>query len=119
MAGYDPDELNEQAENAEVPEGKGVITDIQETVANEVYGDVDFDYDRTKPMIGVTVDPNLDDDEIEEVTEAFSFPDSDASWYNPNFKLGQFRERYGSVPEEGMEVELSVDDETGMVQIDY
>lgn len=117
--GYNPEQLNSEAENAEVPEGKAVIEEINETVASSVYGDVDFDYDPTKKMIEVVANPNIESDSVDEVTDTFALPESEASWHNPNFKLAQFRERYGSVPAEGMEVDVSVDEDTGMVQIDY
>lgn len=119
MTGYNPEDLNEQAENAEVPEGKAVITEVNETVASSVYGDVDFDYDPTKKMIEVVANPNIEDDEIDEITDTFALPESDASWHNPNFKLAQFREQYGTVPKEDMEVSISVNEETGMIEIDY
>lgn len=114
MSGYDPEALNEASENAEVPEGKATIIEINETVASEVYGDVDFDYDPTRKMIEVIADTGET-----EVTETFALPQSDASWFNPSFKLGNFRDKYGSVPKDGMEVETSVDEDTGFVGIDY
>lgn len=116
MSGYNPEELNEAEENAESPDGEAEITDIQETTANEVYGgDVDFDYDPTRVMILVTAE-TADGQEVE---DSFALPENDASWYNPNFKLGQFKERYGSVPSEGMTVQTVVDEESGFLGIDY
>lgn len=112
--GYDPEALNNQAENAEPPEGKATIIDVNETVASEVYGNADFDYDPTRLMIEVVADTGDN-----EITETFGLPEGEESWFNPNFKLGNFRERYGSVPQEGMEVETEVDDESGFVGIDY
>lgn len=115
MSGYDPEKLNESEENAEMPDGGAEITEIQETVASEVYGDVDFEYDPTRDMIKVTAETE-DGDEIE---DTFALPESEKSWFNPNFKLGQFKEQYGTVPETGMAVETSVDEESGFLQIDY
>lgn len=112
--GYNPEALNEQAENAEIPEGEATIVSVEETVASEVYGDAEFDYDATRVMIRV-----LADDGENEIEDTFALPESEASWYNPNFKLGQFKERYGSVPKEGMTVETAVDEDSGFVGIDY
>lgn len=113
--GYNPDALNEEAENAEVPEGMATIIEINETVASEVYGDdVDFDYDPTRKMIEVVADTGDD-----EITETFALPESEKSWFNPRFKLGQFRETYGQVPEEGMEVSTEMDEESGFIGIEY
>lgn len=114
VEGYNPEELNEQAENAEVPEGEARIIEVNETVAGEVYGDVDFDYDPTRKMIEVVAD-----DGENEINETFALPKSENSWFNPNFKLGQFKEQYGSVPQVGMVVQTSVNDESGFVGIDY
>lgn len=116
MTGYDPESLNEAEEEAEPPEGTAEITDIQETVASEVYGDeVDFDYDPTRVMIDVTAET----EEGNEISDTFALPESEGSWYNPNFKLKQFKEQYGTVPEEGMEVETSLNEESGFTEIDY
>ena len=117
MAGYNPDELNDMADNAEIPDGKAVIESITETTANEVYGEADFDYDPTKVMIEVTAILSADSD-VDEVTEVFALPENEASWLNPNFKLAQFKEHYGSVPREDMEVSVSVDD-NGLLSIDF
>lgn len=118
MSGYDPSELNEEAEEAEPPAKEAVITDITETVAGEVYGeDVDFDYDPTRVMIEVTAETT--DEEAQEISETLALPESDKSWYNPNFKLGQFKNRYGSVPEEGMEIETTIDEDSGFLEFDY
>lgn len=115
MAGYEPDKLNAEEESAEAPDGEATITEINETVASEVYGDVDFDYDATRVMIDVVAETA----EGQEVTESFALPESEKSWFNPNFKLGQFKEQYGSVPKEGMTVKTQVDEDSGFLSLDY
>lgn len=116
MSGYNPDDLNAQEESAEEPNGEAEITDISETVASEVYGDnVDFDYDPTRVMIEVTA-LTTDGQEVE---DTFALPDGEMSWYNPNFKLGNFKDKYGSVPQEGQTVNVTVDEDTGFIGIDY
>ena len=96
---YTPDELNEQSEN--IPEVfTGEITEIVETTAGEIYGDEANDPDRANIQVGVSVD-----EFGQEFVENFSLPTSPKSWLNANFKLKQFKDEYGSVPEEGMEVQ--------------
>lgn len=112
---YDPDELESQAE--EVSSGDfdqtATIDSIETDVAESVFGD-DVQGDPTQEMLIVT----CDSDAGTEIQEIFSTPKGPLSWRNPNFKLGQFREKYGQVPEEGMEVEITVD-ENGFLAIDY
>lgn len=116
MSEYDPQALNEQEQNAEQNAGNAEITDITVTTAGDVYGDdVSFDYDENREMIIVTAE----NDEDQEIEETFALPESERSWFNPNFQLGNFKERYGSVPTEGQEVDLAVDDETGYLEVDY
>lgn len=112
--GYDPSELNEQAESAEAPDGEATITEVVETTAGSVYENTNLD-NPDKGMIEVTAETA----DGQEVTEVFGLPESESSWYNPNFKLGRFKERYGSVPAEDMTVEVSVDEDSGFLSIDF
>lgn len=112
--GYDPDALNDASENAEEPDNEATIEEIEETTAGNVYPEsVDLD-DPTKPMIRVIAETG----DGTPVTEAFSLPQNDAAWHNPTFKLGQFKERYGSVPSEGMTVNVEMNEE-GLLSIVY
>jgi len=114
---YDPNDLNESAESSETedPTETVEITSITETTAGAVYPDhVDVD-DPTKPMIRVEAKTS---DGVP-VEETFALPQSDLAWHNPNFQLGQFRDTYGKVPEEGMEVEVAMDEESGLLSIKY
>lgn len=107
MSEYDPDELNDEAEGNVDIDYTGVISDIDQTTAADIFGEDAHNPDRE--VIEVLVDTEAGDD----FTQVFSLPNPDnpaRSWSNPNFKLGQFRSKYGSVPEQGMEVNLTVDD---------
>lgn len=116
MSNYDPSELNDEAESAEPPAKEAVITDVTATTAGEVYGgDTDFSYDPDRPMIEVTAEVESG----EEISEVMGLPESESSWFNPNFKLGQYKNRYGSVPHEGQEVETTINEDTGFLEIDY
>lgn len=112
--GYDPDALNEASENADEPDNQAEIQEIEETTAGNVYPDsVELD-DPTKKMIRVVAET----EDGTPVSEAFSLPTSDAAWYNPTFKLGQFKERYGTVPEVGMTVDVEMNDD-GLLSFVY
>lgn len=109
---YDPDALNEQAETAPTDgEYSGEVIGIEETTAGEVYGE-GAQSAADKPMIEVTVRAESGT----EFEEAFSLPESDMSWRNPNFKLGRFRRYYGEVPRVGLSVEVEVD-ENGFLSV--
>lgn len=112
--GYDPEALNAQAEQDHELPDTATITDVEETVAGSVYPeDVDLD-DPTKPMIRVEAETP----DGTPITETFSLPQSETAWRNPNFKLGNFRDQYGKVPEPGMEVSVAMNDE-GLLEIVY
>lgn len=116
MSEYDPEALNEAEEEAEQPDETAEITDVQQTTAGEVYGDdVGFDYDPTREMVIVTAET----DDGDEIDETFALPESDKSWYNPNFKLGKFKEYYDTVPKEGLLVETTVDEDSGFLELQY
>lgn len=115
--GYNPDELNESAENPPETPDSATIDEVRETTAGSVFPEsVDLD-DPTKPMIEVVAE--TDDESSVPITDSFSLPQSDTAWNNPNFKLGQFREQYGKVPEEGMTVQVQMNEENGILEIVY
>jgi len=118
--GYNPDDLEQEAEQAEQITAKGEITDIEETTASEAYDGNEVGDDRE--VLAVTVEPELDgdDDETSDVGSfdmIFSLPKGAASWNNPAFKLGKFKRRYGQLPREGMEIDLTTN-ENGFYRID-
>lgn len=117
---YDPDELNESAENPPETPDSATITEVRETTAGAVFPEtVDLD-DPTKRMIEVIAETDEADEESSvDITDSFSLPQSNTAWNNPNFKLGQFREQYGKVPEEGMSVSVQMNEENGILEIVY
>lgn len=112
---YDPDALNESASDAEVQGSMdGEITDITQDVAHNIFGD-NVESDPDKEMLVVTAKTEISG-ESQEVESVFSLPESDQSWLNPLFKLARFRAKYGVVPEEGMDVQITTN-ENGFLDI--
>lgn len=102
---YNPDDLNEQAQEAEenVEGLTGEIVAIEEGTAEDFFGD-DVQGDADKDMIAVEIDTEGGDT----ITEYFSQPQNEMSWVNPTFRLARYKAAYGSVPEVGQEVRLTV-----------
>jgi hypothetical protein len=115
MSDYNPEELNTQAEEVRTGDfdQTAEITGIEKEIAEEIFGE-DIRGDPTKEMLVVTAETDSGTD----VEEIFSTPSGPMSWRNPNFKLGNFQEEYGQVPEEGMTVRITVDSD-GFLAIDY
>lgn len=81
----------------------GIIKDISELTAEEVYGESAKDPDRE--VLNVTVEVTQTGDRFR---TAFTKPQGRASWNNPAFKLRQFVDKYGDVPDIDMKVEVEV-----------
>jgi len=116
MVDYDPTALNESAESAEAEgEMTAEITEIEQDVAHNIFGEA-VESDPDKEMLVVTAETEISG-EMQEVESVFSLPESEQSWLNPLFKLARFRAKYGSVPTEGMEIELTTN-ENGFLDVD-
>ena len=116
MAEYNPDALDESATKAEVSgQMTAEITEIQQDVAHNIFGD-NVQSDPDKEMLVVTAETEISG-EMQEVESVFSLPESDQSWLNPLFKLARFRAKYGEVPREGMQVEITTN-ENGFLDVD-
>lgn len=107
MNGYNPEELAEEANRAESGELEGTIVDIEETTAQEIYGEAAEDPDRAQVIVTVALTDDVDRD-LEEFTDNFSLPLGPRSWRNTDFKLGKFRRKYGELPTEGMTVNVGL-----------
>lgn len=107
MAEYDPDSLNESAEESEISGHiEAEITDVEVKSAVEIFGE-DTKSEPDKEMLEVTAESDQLNDPVESV---YATPESDQSWLNPRFKLERFRSKYGGVPEEGMTVFVEPND---------
>lgn len=116
MAEYDPDALNEDAESAEVDGSMTAeIVDIETDVAHNIFGE-NTQSEPDKEMLIVTAETEVSG-ETQEVETVYSLPESDQSWLNPTFALARFRAKYGTVPEEELEVEVTANDK-GFLDID-
>ncbi|WP_292484759.1 hypothetical protein [Methanohalobium sp.] len=122
---YNPDALEEQAEESSPIEGTAEITNIEpSTVGKEYSGSSNMPGESQNLAIDnperncIVVEVEVEDLE-QPISDIFPEPKSEQSWSNPNFKLGQFRSYYGSVPREGMEIEYQTNQETGFVEIVY
>ena len=104
---YDPDALDESAEAAEISgEITGEIVSIDTDTAYNIFGEK-TQSEPDKEMMVVTVDPHPEELD-NEVEVTYSLPREDgSSWLNPTFGLARFRAKYGGVPREGMDVELT------------
>lgn len=99
------DEMKSSKKTASEPlpdELSGTITDIVEMTAGEVYGD-DIAKDPDRPVLNITVEVIQTGDRFK---TAFTQPQGRSSWSNPAFKLRQFDEKYGDLPDIGMIVEV-------------
>ena len=82
----------------------GKIIDIVEQTAGEVYGE-DTAKDPSRPVLNITVEVIQTGDRFK---TAFTQPQGRSSWSNPAFKLRQFDERYGDLPDIGMIVAVEI-----------
>ena len=106
MADYNPDALDESAQDVEVDgQLEATITDIRQDVAHNIFGE-NTQSAPDKEMLVVTAETDING-ETQEVESVFSLPESEQSWLNPMFKLARFRAKYGQVPREDMEVEVT------------
>lgn len=115
---YDPDALNEQSEGDFDVSYTGTIVDIETGTAGDFITYSDGTVAAQNPSreaINVIVDTEADTT-IEQVFTLPSEENPALSWRNPRFKLGRFKEYYGQVPEVGMDVEITVQD-NGMLGI--
>lgn len=116
MSEYDPASLNEAAENVDVDESlTAEITEVRQDIAHNIFGD-NVQSEPDKEMLVVTAETEMGD-KMQEVESVFSLPESEKSWLNPLFKLARFRSKYGQVPEEGMTVGVTAND-NGFLDID-
>lgn len=114
MSEYDPDALDESAEEADIGGSiEAEITDVSQDVAHNIFGE-DTESDPDKEMLVVTAETDELDDPVEAV---FSLPQSEQSWLNPRFGLKRFKAKYDQVPREGMTVSLAPND-NGFLDID-
>ena len=101
--------MNADAEGIQkTQEWPATIRSIEESTAGEVFSGKDGDKPVKNPDREVLV-CSVEMDDGETFTQTFSQPTGKRSWQNENFKLGAFRNRYGSVPYEGMKVMVIVD----------
>jgi hypothetical protein len=112
---YNPDDLRDSAEEADEMDGAliGTITDVSVKPAVEVFGSDNIESDPDKPVYVVSIETEAVDATID---ETFSAPKNNLSWANPEFKLAKFRNQYGDVPHEGLEVELTYN-ENGFLRV--
>ena len=101
--------LDEQARA--VKEGRtwqGRIVSIVDSTAGEIFAGADGKKPVKNPERDVIVIAvQLDDGEKFQTT--FSLPASPKAWYNDKFKLGQYRKRYGKLPQVGDAVTVYID----------
>lgn len=105
---YEPDAMEQQAEQADEHTFSGEISEIEESTTGEVYGDEARNSDREVIIVSVTVETTTD---TMEFSDTFSLPAGPQSWHNPNYKLGKFHEKYGELPRADMEVEVGYNDD--------
>jgi hypothetical protein len=84
------------------------IRSVEESTAGEVFSGKNDDKPVKNPERAVCV-LEVEIDDGEKFTQVYSLPKTAGSWKNENFKLGHFRERYGTVPYEGLSVMVTVD----------
>jgi hypothetical protein len=105
---YNPDEMEQAAEQREEETFDARITEIEETTAGDVYDGEAEEPDRE--VIQCTVVASTDTEDME-FTDTFSMPKGPQSWHNPNFKLGKFQDHYGELPREDTQVEAEYNDD--------
>lgn len=108
MAEYNQEALMDDFESHESAEYTGEVVSIEETIAGDVYGDKAREPERPMISLTVEVDTETGDDEFD---TSYTLPKSALSWENPSFRLGQFIDRYGQPPEEGMDVDIEFSDD--------
>lgn len=80
----------------------GTIQKVDVMTAGDVYGDQAKDPSREVIQVSITVDQTGDTFRC-----AFTLPIAAISWKNKTFKLTQFVEKYGDLPEVGGAVEVT------------
>jgi len=84
---------------------EGTITDLIDTTASHVYGDMAKDPSR--PVIHAEITAS----DGKKFHETFSHPEGPGSWRNSKFKLGLFLKKYGDLPKVGMKVNVGFDND--------
>jgi len=84
----------------------GEINGIEESTAGEVFGEKAKNPNREVVQLSIRVKETSD-----EFVETFTLPAGIGTWRNKKFKLAQFVNKYGGLPEPGMAVTVVLNDE--------
>lgn len=84
----------------------GEINGIEESTAGEVFGEKAKNPNRRVIQLSIKVKETSD-----EFVETFTLPAGIGTWRNKKFKLAQFVNKYGKLPEPGMPVLVVLNDE--------
>lgn len=84
----------------------GVINGLEESTAGEVFGEKAKNPKREVVQLSIKVQETSD-----EFVETFTLPVGIGTWRNKKFKLAQFVNKYGKLPEPGMIVTVVLNDE--------
>ena len=114
--GYDPNELEEQAEEMSNRQLSGEIVGIEETDAETAYDGHNVGENRDVIVLEIELEGTTEE-EPDTFKETYSLPKGASSWNNPDFQLGQYRDRYGKLPEEGDVVDITTN-EDGYYRVD-
>lgn len=91
-----------EASKTELENLTGIIQKIDVLTAGDVYGDQAKDPDREVIQVHIFVEQTKDVFRC-----AFTLPLAALSWKNKSFKLGQYVEKYGALPEVGKKVSVT------------